>query len=86
MRFSLETEIVDLGDKQFCKRLDPLIAILINARDYTIGERVNNIVSRMTLEEKVSQMVNDAAAIPRLDVPLRSTSLAMHLSNSGENL
>jgi beta-glucosidase len=35
----------------------------------SIEERVNDLVSRMTLEEKVSQMVNDAAAIPRLDIP-----------------
>lgn len=34
-----------------------------------IEERVNDLVSRMTLEEKVSQMVNSAAAIERLGVP-----------------
>ncbi len=32
-------------------------------------ERVADLVSRMTLEEKVSQMQNHAAAIPRLGVP-----------------
>src|ERR1044072_8626027 len=32
-------------------------------------ERVNDLVSRMTLEEKVSQMLNSSPAIPRLDVP-----------------
>lgn len=32
-------------------------------------ERVNDLVSRMTLEEKVSQMTNGAAAIERLDIP-----------------
>jgi len=39
--------------------------------DYTlpIEERVEDIVSRMTLEEKVSQMFNDAHKIPRLNVP-----------------
>ncbi len=31
--------------------------------------RVNDLVSRMTLEEKVSQMMNSAPAIPRLGVP-----------------
>ena len=31
--------------------------------------RAADLVSRMTLEEKVSQLRNDAAAIPRLDVP-----------------
>jgi beta-glucosidase len=35
----------------------------------TIEQRVNDLVSRMTLEEKVSQMMNAAAAIPRLDIP-----------------
>jgi beta-glucosidase len=31
--------------------------------------RVDDLVSRMTLDEKVSQMLNDAPAIPRLNVP-----------------
>ena len=32
-------------------------------------QRARDLVSRMTLEEKVSQMVHPAAAIPRLGVP-----------------
>ena len=31
--------------------------------------RVNDLVSRLTLEEKVSQMLNSSPAIPRLDIP-----------------
>ena len=34
-----------------------------------IAKRVDDLVSRMTLEEKVSQMMNAAPAIERLDVP-----------------
>jgi len=34
-----------------------------------IEKRADDLVSRMTLEEKVSQMMNSAPAIPRLDVP-----------------
>ena len=34
-----------------------------------IEERVNDLISRMTLEEKVSQMIYNAAAIERLDIP-----------------
>lgn len=34
-----------------------------------IDKRVDDLVSRLTLEEKVSQMVDRAAAIPRLDIP-----------------
>jgi len=34
-----------------------------------VEERVRDLVSRMTLEEKVSQMINEAPAIDRLDVP-----------------
>ncbi len=39
--------------------------------DYTqpIEKRVDDLVSRMTLEEKVTQMVNGAQAIPRLQIP-----------------
>src|SRR3954463_13321752 len=35
----------------------------------TMDQRVDDLVSRMTLEEKVSQMMNAAPAIPRLGVP-----------------
>lgn len=34
-----------------------------------VDQRVADLVSRMTLEEKVSQMVHTAAAIPRLGIP-----------------
>jgi beta-glucosidase len=34
-----------------------------------IPQRVDDLVSRMTLEEKVSQVIDRAAPIPRLDVP-----------------
>ncbi|MCG1037088.1 glycoside hydrolase family 3 C-terminal domain-containing protein [Polaribacter sargassicola] len=35
----------------------------------SFDERVDDLVSRMTLEEKVGQMMNDAPAIPRLNIP-----------------
>jgi len=35
----------------------------------SVEDRIHDLISRMTLEEKVSQMVHDAAAIPRLNVP-----------------
>jgi len=34
-----------------------------------LDQRVNDLVSRMTLDEKVSQMMNTAPAIPRLRIP-----------------
>ena len=34
-----------------------------------ISQRVDDLVSRLTLEEKVSQTIDRAAAIPRLDIP-----------------
>jgi beta-glucosidase len=34
-----------------------------------VPERVADLVKRMTLEEKVSQMINTSAAVPRLGVP-----------------
>ena len=35
----------------------------------SIDERVNDLVSRMTLEEKVAQMIDVSPAIPRLGIP-----------------
>ncbi len=35
----------------------------------SISERVDDLVSRMTLQEKVEQMMHAAPAIPRLDIP-----------------
>ena len=37
--------------------------------DLPIDQRVNDLISRMTLEEKVGQMVNSAPAIERLGIP-----------------
>jgi beta-glucosidase len=37
--------------------------------DLTFEERVNDLVSRLTLREKIDQMRNDAPAIPRLAIP-----------------
>jgi beta-glucosidase len=37
--------------------------------DLSLDDRVNDLVSRMTPEEKISQMQNGAAAIPRLGIP-----------------
>jgi beta-glucosidase len=40
-------------------------------QDYTLSfeQRVNDLVSRLTLEEKVAQMLNTAPAIQRLNIP-----------------
>lgn len=37
--------------------------------DLPLDDRVRDLVSRLTLEEKVSQMLHDAKAIPRLSLP-----------------
>ena len=37
--------------------------------DMPLEARVNDLVSRMTLEEKISQMMNDAPAVERLGIP-----------------
>jgi beta-glucosidase-like glycosyl hydrolase len=34
-----------------------------------ISQRANDLVSRLTLEEKISQLVNSAQPIPRLGIP-----------------
>jgi len=50
-----------------------------------ISQRVDDLVSRMTLEEKASQLVNQARAIPRLQVPAYDWwSEALHgVANAG---
>jgi len=35
----------------------------------SINERVNDLISRMSLEEKISQMAHTGAAVPRLGIP-----------------
>ena len=44
-------------------------ATLSRNPDAPIEQRVEDLVSRMTLEEKIGQMMNDAPAIERLGVP-----------------
>src|ERR1700741_1852281 len=65
------------------KRILSIAAILfsigVNAQDYKsfpmwdpslpMEQRVNDLVSRLTLEEKVKQMLNATPAIPRLGIP-----------------
>jgi beta-glucosidase len=48
---------------------DTLAALPFRNPDLPIDQRVNDLVSRMTLEEKIGQMMNAAPAIPRLGVP-----------------
>ncbi|MFY9743895.1 MAG: glycoside hydrolase family 3 N-terminal domain-containing protein, partial [Candidatus Sulfotelmatobacter sp.] len=50
-----------------------------------IAQRVDDLISRMTLEEKASQLVNQARAIPRLQVPAYDWwSEALHgVANAG---
>lgn len=35
----------------------------------SLNERIDDLISRLTLEEKVSQMINESSAIPRLNIP-----------------
>ena len=54
-------------------------SICVHAQDYKsfpmwdpslpMEQRVNDVVSRLTLEEKVKQMLNATPAIPRLGIP-----------------
>ena len=37
--------------------------------DLSVEKRVNDLISRMTLDEKISQMMNSAAPVERLGIP-----------------
>jgi hypothetical protein len=53
-----------------------------------VEQRVNDLLKRMTVEEKVSQLVNQSRAIPRLGIPAYdwwSESLHGVLSNGTRN-
>src|SRR5438270_2169924 len=48
--------------------------------DLPFEKRVDDLVSRMTLEEKISQMQNKAPAIPRLEIPAYGWAIeALHV-------
>jgi beta-glucosidase len=64
--FLLSLLSVSVG-QAFSQRADGPFTQLVAERDRE--ERVTKLVSQMTLEEKVSQMRNHAAAIPRLGIP-----------------
>src|SRR3990167_8460714 len=65
--------------KSFLALLTTVLAFTATAQDYksfpmwntklSIEQRVNDVVSRLTLEEKVAQMLNATPAIPRLGIP-----------------
>ncbi|HMJ21807.1 MAG TPA: hypothetical protein VK513_07855, partial [Terriglobales bacterium] len=47
----------------------PSVAATSMDASQPISVRVDDLISRMTLEEKASQLVNQSRAIPRLQVP-----------------
>ena len=63
IRALLAVSLLSLATAAFAA--DPLYKDL----NRSFEERAADLVSRMTLEEKVAQLQNDAPAIPRLDVP-----------------
>jgi beta-glucosidase len=72
-RFAISTAIVLLIASGFNSTITTTIGQeqVPRYKDTTlpVQERVNDLVSRMSLEEKVSQMMNAAAAIERLGIP-----------------
>src|SRR6476469_2391590 len=63
--------------KRFLLAFQILVASVVNAQQQypfqntslSFEKRVDDLVSRLTLEEKVGQMLNAAPAIPRLGIP-----------------
>ncbi|HEX3685528.1 MAG TPA: glycoside hydrolase family 3 C-terminal domain-containing protein [Bryobacteraceae bacterium] len=67
MRYWLALLLLGFGVVRFAHTQTPKTKF--ENPDLTPEERAADLVSRMTLEEKVSQMQNAAAAIPRLGIP-----------------
>jgi beta-glucosidase len=65
--FALAVSVIILSDSCSTKEEKKDLPFLNTS--LSIDERVNDLVSRLTLEEKISQMMNDAPAIERLDIP-----------------
>jgi beta-glucosidase len=58
-----------LAGSGFCLMLSAQNKLPYQDPSLSVGQRVNDLVSRMTLEEKVSQMQNNAPAIEHLGIP-----------------
>jgi beta-glucosidase len=69
----------------FAQNTQPAQAALYLDPSKALDARVDDLISRMTLEEKASQLVNQARAIPRLQVPAYDWwSEALHgVANNG---
>lgn len=74
--FSCDSSNPSTGSYPFCKTSLP------------ISERAQDIVSRLTLDEKISQLVNTAPPIPRLGIPgFEWWSEALHgVANAGPGI
>lgn len=48
-----------------------LVSLPFRNPDPPLDEHVHDLVSRLTLEETVGQMLPDAKTLPRLDIPAR---------------
>jgi len=50
----------------------------LNATDVHITQKVNSLISKMTLEEKISEMTQDAPANDRLGIPFMKFGEGLH--------
>ncbi|HTI92945.1 MAG TPA: glycoside hydrolase family 3 C-terminal domain-containing protein [Puia sp.] len=67
--FVLATIVAGYNSCQPAKTTDPASTFPFRDTSLSIDQRVDDLVKRMTLEEKIGQMMNAAPAIPRLGVP-----------------
>src|SRR5690606_33298329 len=69
VRIKILLALILIGMVSFTTTVDQEHDYPFQNPELTIEERVNDLVSRLTLEEKVAQMLNSAPAIPRLGIP-----------------
>lgn len=62
-------DLVDIGDPAALKIPEVTAPVIYTDPSQPLDARIDDLISRMSLAEKSGQLVNDAPAVPRLNIP-----------------